>query len=889
MKIKYIKLQNFAGIYAGTGLTDLTVDFSKNQNKIIMLIGGNGSGKTTLLSCLQPFRETNDRRKSIILEGKDGYKEICYSNDNDTYVIKHYYSAKQTNKNKSFIEKNGEELNESGSIRLFETIINKEFFLDKEYFKIGRIGSNVTNFIDLKTSERKKYINQFVPNIDEYLNAYDIINEKVKNFNRDSAQLKKELENLDKDSLVLSLSKINDDITFLKENIDKKKEKITSTETMIKMVNKELDGIDIDQLKVEIVDLQTKVKKAINTIKENEKLKNSSEEDLSKEKIKLESNNEFLLENKEKEKDNLISISSEYNEIMGKIHQLDNKINNFDLVDCKQVEEDLKYSQIKLDSNDEKLNSILEKIKFKDFDNKTYLNLKNEMNILENEIVDKLSSFDMSDLEESYNGYKVDYEFLASYDTLIDDANEKRVNLQDKISYIKNSNLKEIYDKKPKQCKITECTFIKNAVDFVENYLPKLYEYEKELDKLDNYIKDAQEKYENEKKFENIENSLKSIKRNYENTEYFKNYYQLTLNNITYGTEYFNNIKTDLERYYKVIEIKNDIEILNNEIEKNKNLLSVSKKEKEIFDSLNEQKEEQKQKLLSYSESKNKINEKINDIYIKINENKNTIDCLENYIKVLVSFKRNKTAYKEKLDILKDNEENIEKYEELTELLSTLSLTKDQTELASLEKEKECIITNISLFDKFKERLDSIENKLNDYIIIKDALDPKKGIPLIFMNNFLKNIESKTNDLLETVYNGEFRIKFKINSKEFLVKVIKSDGTDLNDITEASQGEISLTVISLSLSMIENLISNSKHKIIYLDEVDSTLSIENRRMYLDLIQKQIDTGIEQCFVISHNEEFYSQNVDLILMKDNNVDTKDKEFMNGKNILFSLNK
>lgn len=131
------------------------------------------------------------------------------------------------------------------------------------------------------------------------------------------------------------------------------------------------------------------------------------------------------------------------------------------------------------------------------------------------------------------------------------------------------------------------------------------------------------------------------------------------------------------------------------------------------------------------------------------------------------------------------------------------------------------------------------------------------------------------------------KIKFDINSKDFFINVFKSDGTTLDDIAKASQGEISLTTISLSLSMIENLISNSMYKIIYLDEIDSTLSTKNRRLFLDLLQVQLDLGIEQVFIISHNEEFYSQNVDLILMKEHGLDITNKAFMEGKNIIYNV--
>ena len=91
MKIVKFIAKNFSGIYAGTGKTTIEIDFNNNLNEIILLLGTNGSGKTTLLSILHPFRETYDSRKNFILEGKDGYKEVHIKDNDDLYIIKHYY------------------------------------------------------------------------------------------------------------------------------------------------------------------------------------------------------------------------------------------------------------------------------------------------------------------------------------------------------------------------------------------------------------------------------------------------------------------------------------------------------------------------------------------------------------------------------------------------------------------------------------------------------------------------------------------------------------------------------------------------------------------------------------------------------------------------------
>ena len=128
---------------------------------------------------LHPLRETFDNRKDIVIPNQLGEKIIDLENNGNLYHIEHFYGKK----NKSFISKNNIELNENGNIKSFNQITKEELGIDGDYFKLGRIGSNVSNFIDLKASDRKKYITDFIPSIDEYLNAFDIVKNKYTTYN----------------------------------------------------------------------------------------------------------------------------------------------------------------------------------------------------------------------------------------------------------------------------------------------------------------------------------------------------------------------------------------------------------------------------------------------------------------------------------------------------------------------------------------------------------------------------------------------------------------------------------------------------------------------------------------------------------------------------------
>ena len=183
MKILYLKLKNYATIYTAMNLKEIEIDFTKCKNNVILLVGANGSGKTSIISTLHPFayygnmdiRNNND----IICEGKDGYKEIHIQDDEDIYKIQHHYknSKKGSITVKSFIQKNGEELNPNGNVTSFNEVIKTELSLELDFLRLLRLGSNVTNLIDMKASERKSFASFLLSDIDTYTNLFKKISE----------------------------------------------------------------------------------------------------------------------------------------------------------------------------------------------------------------------------------------------------------------------------------------------------------------------------------------------------------------------------------------------------------------------------------------------------------------------------------------------------------------------------------------------------------------------------------------------------------------------------------------------------------------------------------------------------------------------------------------
>lgn len=918
MKITYIKLENFIGIYAGTGRKILEIDFEKkNNNKIIMLLGKNGSGKTVLLSSLTPMRSNNDERDNFIIEGENGYKEVHITNNKDKFIIKHFY-GKSSTKNKSFITKNGTELNENGNIRSFNEILFNELGLDDDFFRVGRLGSNITNFIDLKTAERKKFINKFIPNIDDYLEAFDIVKEKFSNLSRDIKVLKNQLDKFgDIEILNQNKEEFEKEISNINSLIDSIKEKRINILNRFKVVNKSIQekvGIEEENDVKKFVDnLETKINKmeneinTVNNIISNIYSKYSKLESYTLEEIiKNKAIEEDLIERTPKyieaNKNERQEYQDKLNQLYNKEQLTKNKLNSLLVEDIEGINNIIETKKNELNiiktsfdnlNINEKLLEIIE--------NRSYaLIYQRAIELFKEGIQTIKSLYTEEDITLAYTNYEKNLETLETIRKDIDDLGEERKQISMEISNImNNTKLLDILDKRPKDCTDNTCPFIRNAYDYKENEFSKLESLNVKESSLSNQISSLKDK-ENQfsalcmiyKEIKDVLNKFLNSDKNDNIKKFINIILPETVNNpleMIFNYSSLSLDKINVDNIIKYYDYENDIKTLEDTINKYNDKVESAKIALETYDYLQTElktieidKREFNDKITLLNEEYEALNKKLsvanaklkifNDLYISIT-NKNILT--EKYDKIINSKKDIEDFIKERSIMSKELDE------------FNNSLSNYESNINILNNKYENAKKSLYLANDIIGRINEIEGNFDNIKMIKEALDPKCGIPLIFIDNYLKDIAKRANELLSIAYNGQFMINFEVTSSDFFIKVIKADGTVLKDISEASQGEMSLTNISLSLAMIEKMIK--KYNIIYLDEIDCTLSTENRRMFIQLLENQISKlNIEQVFIISHNNEFHTYPVDLILLKDNDADIHNKEFMEGKNIIFNIN-
>ncbi len=135
--------------------------------------------------------------------------------------------------------------------------------------------------------------------------------------------------------------------------------------------------------------------------------------------------------------------------------------------------------------------------------------------------------------------------------------------------------------------------------------------------------------------------------------------------------------------------------------------------------------------------------------------------------------------------------------------------------------------------------------------MILEATSTKKGIPVIYMKQYLGKIRNTANTLLGLIYGDDFKLsKFVVTPETFEVPY-KKNGTKIADIKYASQSELALATMALSFALASR--ATDTYNILLLDEIDAGLDETNRNAFLRMLRMQMNAlHAEQVFIISHN-------------------------------------
>lgn len=907
MKILYVKAKNYIGIYQGTGLKELYIDFRKCKNRITMISGRNGGGKSTLLDLLNPYPDSNN----CFIPKEAGEKEIAYMHNNITYILyfDHPVTAKgERAQTKAYIKKESEngfiEYNPTGNITSFKDILDVEFGLDPNFIVLSKMSTEDKGLVDKSPAERKKYVNTKIEYVETFNNIRKVLSKRSSVYRSLINNITSKIDAIgDEDSLTFTLKSIENRLEQLNQKKLNTTKTISDADAMINVLD---PGLTIQQL-------YSSIRSDLDSIEFTISNYNTSivgmtgvqTKDLPKSDyyIKMYSDNKDLLR---KYESNIQRLENSITDILV-AREEENRAIQLKTQRLTSLKSELNFEDIKKSMEIYKANIIKYEKFFSD------IKIKNAISISKDEYVSGLHT--LKAIKETIDGFKS----YSNYQTILDSidyirANTNLVAMQrknevriDNLSgtldsltsehyhYITLLSKLSILDNRPKECKIDSCAFIKDSLDALSKD-PK-----SNIDRLEKQIKE----YENEKislEQENIKivecisavNDINIIVRDIKNNSailnklpnghIFSNYEEF-LNRLYNGDSF-----EDINILYKYIGYANIFE----EYKVAKDTLYKLETDYKIYESKNEVIEELSNDINDIIVKLNNITSKLEETNASISDYKHKVielTKLQEKIDSIIEIYRKRDDIElkridsqSKLNAISSNMEKIQLYLKSIEI-NTIELENIEADIKPLEDDRDKIKYGLTMLKQYKIELEGFTEYYNLIEILSRYTTPaKKGIQNIFIRVYMNDTLNLANEILSFLFNGRMKLlPYNIGDNgEFAIPCISMHtGMVADDISSCSRSEKSMISMILGFVLLKQ--SSTMYNILRLDEIDEGLDVENRLNFIEILHKLLNVlEVEQCIMISHSSE-HTGEVDLIKLEQTDIDTT----MDIGNVIFSL--
>lgn len=898
LKIRKITLKNFIGIQSGLGKNELTIDFKKLMNKdIIIILGENGTGKSTLSSVLHALPGTTDKRNKFIIEGKEGLKKVIYERDDGIeYECKLVYSPSKTGHNtKGYITKirdNGEsiELNSNGNISSYKEIVEEELGLTDAILKLANQNDVCKGHVDMTSTERKVNMSTFLPE-DIYSNYFNIVDKTYREMKTRINVLVEAIGKMhDDETIERELTSVTDKINKLVEKRDKCVGKIKEFETRIdilkdeNIVKKEKDiDSNIRSLNKELEKIQDKLRslyeeKLVKILGENNNTSikvNKILDGLKSESQKTEIDISIIENSISTLKDKRNSISKD---IQSKENILEDINTDLSLNELKSI---LKEDKNRFDELDKLISKLDTSVTKSDF--------MIGYDIVHN-IREMISSIREYDFDIVMDALKISPDEVSRELNKLSEKKDKllllKSSLESKIVDLNsNSDLKDILDKRPPECKIDDCPFIENAQKWL--YIEKelndvsagLTECNSKISKIDLDIDKYNDFYMIHNKIEQILSYIKTNSAVIAKLPYSDKYNseKAIIKAIEKGGETLNKCD-DFDEFIEILEYKDEYQTL-----KYKTIPSIENEIKLIETQgkfIYNAKEDLKKLKSEYDDIKSSISDKEDKLEILLDK----LDYTKSMIESLSLYYEKKTEYDSIYDEMKASFEELkvvqDKLSEMDKYKDKLKEKKEKLreideELQPLTRMRELYKMEQLKIADHKQELAALDEDMFKCEIIRDSLSVKgNGIPVGALEYFMDIVRSNANVMLSSAFNGNLYLdEFVINSKDFIIPYRKCGDVGM-DVSFASSSERSFISLCLTLAIIEE--TANKYGIVILDELDRGFSDNTKYKFIEILGTQIRRiGINQVFMVSHNYSYYEgYDLGYICFPGSNLTNKD---------------
>lgn len=878
MKILYVKLENYIGIFNGRGDNVLEIDLSHTTTPIIVIKGHNGSGKSTLLKALNPMPDSNDQ----FIPGAEAKKTLVYQINTDIVRIEYLYPVKKDGSRattKAQVFKNNEPLNLTNNVSDAKEIIYTLFKLDSSFLALSQLTSTDRGLADKRPSERKIFVNSSISGIEEYNNMYKVINKKFSmykslinsvvskinkignkqeldiSFNRVNRMLEEIIK--ERDTALASVAKIQAklDENNAKELVDKYnslESEIYEKNVKVKQLLAELKDINPDLVTHNMIELRKIEKtKAIELATLNEEIKNTQalKNSLSKEMNELNSN----IQKKIAERNTYISteISTE------EMNAYDDAVKELNIIHQDIHTAGLNISdKTEIQNLNELFTFIIDKLQF----------ITDGLNSIDYEM-----GFDFI-LKNKHNEetWRIAQDLRNEINSLTMQVNETNLQMSLLESLVEKSEKLKL---RPASCKDNTCIFIKDAYDAAKQKPnDELIKLQQKNEKTSSILKEKQKQLEVINDCIELKNRFDVIYNKICSYEFLLNkvdLHDLTSIDFLVSIARTGNYKMIKETRDKINVLYNLLELKENyekTVDLYKDAIDEYNKNKSIIDSINMDIDSSKEKLQDVSKEYSLKSSKVNELETTINELEPMVNKLSTYIEIKLP---ELEMIMNQIQELRNNKESLRQrvmqVEEINKDLESSSNIVEQINARynDILKQRDILSYNKIMIEKYLEELADYKSKYEKLETIRYYVSPTTGIQTVFMGAYMNNIILKANELLSLIFNGQFVIQpFVINESEFRIPCLGS-GILNDDISSMSTSQICMISMIISFAMLAN--ADTDYNILKLDEIDGGLDPDNRSQFISLLNSLIQiVDCEQCFLISHNME-YSDKVNVIDM------------------------
>ena len=878
MKILYVKLENYIGIFNGRGDNVLEIDLSHTTTPIIVIKGHNGSGKSTLLKALNPMPDSNDQ----FIPGAEAKKTLVYQINTDIVRIEYLYPVKKDGSRattKAQVFKNNEPLNLTNNVSDAKEIIYTLFKLDSSFLALSQLTSTDRGLADKRPSERKIFVNSSISGIEEYNNMYKVINKKFSmykslinsvvskinkignkqeldiSFNRVNRMLEEIIK--ERDIALASVAKIQAklDENNAKELVDKYnslESEIYEKNVKVKQLLAELKYINPDLVTHNMIELRKIEKtKAIELATLNEEIKNTQalKDSLSKEMNELNSN----IQKKIAERNTYISteISTE------EMNAYDDAVKELNIIHQDIHTAGLNISdKTEIQNLNELFTFIIDKLQF----------ITDGLNSIDYEM-----GFDFI-LKNKHNEetWRIAQDLRNEINSLTMQVNETNLQMSLLESLVEKSEKLKL---RPASCKDNTCIFIKDAFEAAKQKPnDELIKLQQKNEKTSNILKEKQKQLEVINDCIELKNRFDVIYNKICSYEFLLNkvdLHDLTSIDFLVSIARTGNYKMIKETRDKINVLYNLLELKENyekTVDLYKDAIDEYNKNKSIIDSINMDIDSSKEKLQDVSKEYSLKSSKVTELETTISKLEPMVNKLSTYIEIKLP---ELEMVMNQIQELRSNKESLRQrvmqVEEINKDLESSSNIVDQINARynDILKQRDILSYNKIMIEKYLEELAEYKSKYEKLETIRYYVSPTTGIQTVFMGAYMNNIILKANELLSLIFNGQFVIQpFVINESEFRIPCLGS-GILNDDISSMSTSQICMISMIISFAMLAN--ADTDYNILKLDEIDGGLDPDNRSQFISLLNSLIQiVDCEQCFLISHNME-YSDKVNVIDM------------------------